>query len=285
MLPRSRAFHTFCSASALLLLAAAPLAVAGPKDDLQAAAQKLADAPNYSWTTTITGGRGGGNTDGKTQKDGATLLTLPTRDGGTRQAVIQGEQIAVQTDDGWQDLSDMANQQGPGRFMAMMIRNFKTPADQVRTILADTSAEPTKADDGSYSITMGEDAAKKMMSFGRRGGGGGGGNGGGGAAGGGGGGPQISNAKATAKFWLGSDGTLSKIELHTTGTLTINGEDRDIDRTTTTEIKDVGSTTVEVPAEAKAKLAGGAAGGGAGGAAGGGAAGGAGGAAPATQPQ
>ena len=39
-----------------------------------------------------------------------------------------------------------------------------------------------------------------------------------------------------------------------TGTRTFNGEDRDVDQTTTTEIKDVGTTTINVPADAKAKL-------------------------------
>jgi hypothetical protein len=36
--------------------------------------------------------------------------------------------------------------------------------------------------------------------------------------------------------------------------MTVNGEDRDVDRTTTIEIKDIGTTKVEVPAEAKSKL-------------------------------
>ena len=36
--------------------------------------------------------------------------------------------------------------------------------------------------------------------------------------------------------------------------MTVNGEDRDRVRTTTWEIRDVGTTTVEVPAEAKKHL-------------------------------
>jgi hypothetical protein len=36
--------------------------------------------------------------------------------------------------------------------------------------------------------------------------------------------------------------------------MTFNGNDVEIDRTTTTEIKDVGSTKVEIPDEAKKKL-------------------------------
>ena len=37
--------------------------------------------------------------------------------------------------------------------------------------------------------------------------------------------------------------------------MTFNGEDRDIDRTTTVEIKDVGTTKIDVPEAAKTKLA------------------------------
>jgi hypothetical protein len=36
--------------------------------------------------------------------------------------------------------------------------------------------------------------------------------------------------------------------------MTFNGEDRDIDRTTTTEFKDIGTTKIEVPEAAKKKL-------------------------------
>jgi hypothetical protein len=39
-----------------------------------------------------------------------------------------------------------------------------------------------------------------------------------------------------------------------TGKMTINNEDRDINRTTTVEFKDIGSTKVDPPAEAKEKL-------------------------------
>ena len=42
------------------------------------------------------------------------------------------------------------------------------------------------------------------------------------------------------------------MENHATGTVTFNGNDRDIDRTTTTEFSNVGSTTVTIPDEAKA---------------------------------
>ena len=54
----------------------------GPKDDVRAAAGKLAANSNYSWKTTVeTAGGGGGRfrpgpTEGKTEKDGFTHATL-----------------------------------------------------------------------------------------------------------------------------------------------------------------------------------------------------------------
>ena len=47
---------------------------------------------------------------------------------------------------------------------------------------------------------------------------------------------------------------LTKYELKTFAKITFQDEERDIDRTTTTEITDVGSTKVEVPEDAKKKL-------------------------------
>jgi hypothetical protein len=51
------------------------------------------------------------------------------------------------------------------------------------------------------------------------------------------------------------DGVLSKFEYQVQGSFKRDdGEDRVVNRTTTTEIKDVGTTTLTVPAEAKKKL-------------------------------
>ena len=55
------------------------------------------------------------------------------------------------------------------------------------------------------------------------------------------------------KFWV-KDGVLSKYEYTVKGTVSFNGNDREVDRTTTIEIKDVGSTKVTVPEEAKKKM-------------------------------
>jgi len=50
------------------------------------------------------------------------------------------------------------------------------------------------------------------------------------------------------------DGVLTKFETKVEAKMEFNGDEIDASRTTTTEIKDVGATKVNVPAEAKKKL-------------------------------
>jgi len=212
----------------------APFALVGVKEDVQAAAKKLADAPNYSWTTTTEGGFGAGASEGKTQKDGLTLLNMKFGDNDV-QIVIKGDKAAIKGQDGWTSAKDAADAQGPARFMSRMAQNFKAPAAQAED-LAGKASDLTKSED-AYAGTLGEEAVKALMA--RRGAGGNA--------------PQISKAKGTVKFWT-KDGALARMTFNVQGTMTINNEDRDTNRTTTIEIKDVGSTKVEIPAEAKSKL-------------------------------
>jgi len=63
----------------------------------------------------------------------------------------------------------------------------------------------------------------------------------------------VTNPKGTVTFWI-ADGKLLKIQTHVSGTVSFNGNDRDVDRTTTTVIRAVGTTKIEIPDEAKKKL-------------------------------
>lgn len=216
-----------------------------PKDDVTAAAKALGDKASYSWTSTVTVPPDAqfrpGPTQGKTEKGGVTDVTMSIRDS-TTEFLVQGTNFAMHTEDnGWQGAADLADSQGPGRFMVGRMRNFKAPATQAADLVADV--KELKKDGDVYSGDLTEDGAKALMSFGgRRRGGGGGGNG-----------PDISDAKGSAKFWI-KDGVLTKFETKVTGKMSFNGNDMDVDRTTTTEIKDVGTTKVTVPDEAKKKL-------------------------------
>ena len=236
--------------STVALLAASLVAVhAGAKEDATAAAKKLAEK-SYSWKTSSEnagggggggGGRGGfGSQEGKISADGTAMITMPGRDNNT-EAVIKGEKFAVKRGEGWQSAAELAANAeggggGRGRGGAAMFRNFKAPAVRAQELVGHT--KELKAADGVISGDLTEEGAKSLLTFGGRGGGGG---------------PEISGAKGSVKFWV-KDGVLTKMETKVQGTMSFNGNDREIDRTTTTEIKDVGTTTVTVPEDAKKKL-------------------------------
>ena len=230
------------------------------KNTVSNAAKKLADQSNYSWKSTIEtagggggggGGRGGfrgGPTEGKTEKGGYTLLSM-TRGENTIEAVVKGEKGAIKSAEGWQSLSEAAEAQGGGggggggrgggRFMARMLQNYKTPAVEAQDLIS--KVKDLKESDGVYSGDLTTEGARALLSFG------------GGRGGGGGNGPEISGAKGSVKFWV-NDGMISKYQVKVQGTMSFNGNDRDIDRTTTVEIKNVGDSKVNVPAEAAKKI-------------------------------
>lgn len=223
---------------AVALVASSLLAADDPKDAVKAAAKSLGDKSNYSWTTAIEwGGNPVGNVQGKSEKGGATCVTTSRGDQST-DAVLKGGKGAIKTDEGWKSLSEATaeGQQGPGRFIARMLQNFKAPAAEAEDIAG--KIKDLKLADGVYSGALTDEGAKEMMSF-RRGSGSGG--------------PEVKSAKGSAKFWI-KDGQLTKYEFSLEGTMTFNGEDREVNRKNTVEIKDVGTTKVAVPEDAAKKL-------------------------------
>ncbi|HHY86677.1 MAG TPA: hypothetical protein GYA07_14260 [Verrucomicrobia bacterium] len=227
----------------VLLAAGSLMAAESVKDEVAAAAKKLAEKENYSWTSQLDLGPDSpftpGPTQGKTQKDGLIWISSSFGDN-TTEGLMKGSKIAVKTDGGWQsaDPSD-AGQGGfdPAAFMARRMQSTKAPAAEVEDLLA--RASEVKKEGDAYVATLNEEGARALASFGR---------------GRRGGQPNMSGTKATVKFWI-KDGVLSKYETRVTGKLTTpDGEEREFNRTTTVEIKDVGTTKLDVPEEARSKV-------------------------------
>jgi len=129
----------------LILAASVPALAFDAKDDVKAAASKLSDAPNYSWTTTIKnnvenpppGGRfgGGGPIEGKTEKGGVTWFSMKQGET-TFEAASKGEKFAMKVKDSWMGAGDLPGgaQQGrpdPSQFAARMMKNLKPVAQNV----------------------------------------------------------------------------------------------------------------------------------------------------------
>ena len=223
----------------ILTLAGSLIAAeSGPKDEVSAATKKLADAGNYSWKTTIEFGNFTGTTDGKTDKQGLVSLSMSFGDN-TTEAILKSGKGAVKTQDqDWQSLAELeaATEQGPQRFLLRRLQTFKAPSAELADLTEKT--KELKKEGDVYSGDLTEAGAKELLSFRRPGGNA----------------PGPKNAKGSVKIWMKS-GAIAKFVVNVQGTVNFNGEDRDVDRTTTTEIKDVGATKIEVPEPAKKKLA------------------------------
>ena len=225
---------------AIILLASSLLAAdSNPQDAVKDAAKSLGAKDNYSWKTTIEfGGNEVGSIQGKTEKGGATFLAMSRGDNGM-DAVLKGGKALLKVDEGWKSAAQIAednDQQGAPRMVARMLQTFKAPAEEAADLAG--KAKELKSADGAYSGELTTDAVKELLRFGRRSGGTP---------------PEVSGAKGSVKFWL-KDGALAKYEYTAQGTVTFNGNDRDVDRKNTVEIKDVGTTKVTVPEEAAKKL-------------------------------
>ncbi|KAB2661374.1 MAG: hypothetical protein DVB31_12440, partial [Verrucomicrobia bacterium] len=124
---------------ALLLLATSAFlpCLADAKEDVKAAAKKLADAPCYTWTSTqeIQGAQTTPPVvTGKWIKDGYTVVTSE-RDGNTTTAVLKGSKGVLKTDEGWKTaeaLRAAATGGGRGPRGAQLLRTRLPAEDAVR---------------------------------------------------------------------------------------------------------------------------------------------------------
>ncbi len=165
-----------------------------------------------------------------------------TMNDNTTEMAMKGGKTAVKpADDEWQTLEELTknnDQPGPGMFLVRLAQNFKAPSAQAEDLVS--TAKELKKDGDMYSGDLTEDGAKELLTFRRRRGGDEG--------------PTVTNPKGSVKFWVNKDGVLSKYEFHLQGTMNFNGNDFDVDRATTVEIKDVGTTKVTLPENAQKKL-------------------------------
>ena len=233
------------------VLCALPLIAADPKDDVKAAVKSLADKPNYTWTTTVKSPGAqfnAGPTTGKTQKGGYTFLTQVNNEQ-TTEVAMKGTNGVVTTEEGWKSQTELpAPQRGGaaggnrGALAGRFLLNSRTPTETL-TNLVEKVKELKKGEDDLivsartltaegeifFGTFFSEVAADQVVL-------------------------TTTDAKGSLKVWL-KGGQLVKYQIAVSGKMNFNGNERDIDRTTTVEIKDVDKTNVEVPDDAKKKIA------------------------------
>ena len=239
---------------AFALLATSAMADPGPADEVKAAAKKLTEAANYSWTTTTTVPEGSrfspGPVEGKINKEGYALLSMTMGDRKTETLLKDGKSL-TKGEAGWQTAEERRAARGDGgtpgsaggrgtggSWAGRGMRNFKTPAASVEDLAG--KVKELKKDGDVFSGDLTEAALKEMLTMGGR-------RRDGSEA------PTPTDAKGSVKFWI-KDGVLTKYETTVSGKISFNDNEMKLDRTATTEIKEVGTSTVEVPEEAKKKI-------------------------------
>jgi hypothetical protein len=208
-----------------------------PRSEIVTAARALASQPSYRWTATPKAeGTGAplrqGPTEGKTEKGGYTYASFTLGDAAIEMA-FKGDKAAIKRESSWESAEDLL--QGDSAWIGRRLKAFKFPAAESEEIAG--MVKEYKKDGDAYSGELNEAGVKQLIERGRRGA------------------TEVSGAKGSARFWL-KDGALVKYEFNVQGKITAGADQRqvEINRTMTVEIKEVGTTKVNLPAGAKDKL-------------------------------
>ncbi len=204
--------------------------------DAKAAARGLGQQKNYSWVSTSRSEAGSpswrqGPINGQTEKDGYTYIKFDIGDN-TIEAAWKGPKSAVTIESVWTGADELTGDQA---WIAAALKAYRPPAREAEQ-LAEGATQLAKQADGTLSGALKDETVKELLLMGRRSD------------------TPPKDVKGSVKFWL-KDGTLPKYEYNLQGKIQgRDGQELDLNRTTTVEIKNLGSTKVQLPEEAKKKL-------------------------------
>ena len=215
-------------------------AQADPKRELTNAVQALRDKTNYSWTsTTVPNGERSpwlqGPLNGKTEKNGDTYFAFSI-EGNLVEAAFRGTRSAIRTDSAWETPPELT---GDRLWLATRLRDFKAPAAEAEEML-NKGRNLRRNTDGSWAADLTAEVVKALLAERSR-------------SGTQEGGPT--ETKGSVKFWV-RNGLLEKYEYNLQGKIIVPDYRQEfaVNRTTTVEIKSVGSTRVVLPTDAAKKL-------------------------------
>lgn len=202
---------------------------------VNAAISKLNTAPNYSWTVNVQIPNAPftpAPVNGVAEKDGYAVVTQDFN-GNTMQAVFKGGQIAIKGEDGWVSIADADDQTA---MMGGFLVGPGTPIAEANKILRDAGDLSTDTN-GVIGGNFTDAGATDQMTFPSRNGNTP---------------PPPKDAKGSLQFWLNPDDSLARYETHLTAKIAFGPDQdpQDFEVTRTVEIHDVGTTKVNVPADA-----------------------------------
>ena len=211
------------------------------KSQVTKAVQQVGDKANYSWATSTkeSDGRAGplGVVEGQAEKGGVTGLNFSVS-GIPVQVFMKGDKGTAKVFEGWQTFDEVAAAGGSAQAVIRYLRAYKAPVAECTSLIG--NSKEFKETDGALTGELQPAAVKELLLMGAR-------QKEGEAS------PKTADTKGSVKFWI-KDGALTKFEVTIQGKVTSGERENVINRTTTVEIKNVGETKMDVPADAKAKL-------------------------------
>jgi len=151
---------------------------------------------------------------------------------------MKGGKGSAKALEGWQSFNDIAQTSGTAAAVVKFLRSYKAPAVESADLAA--KAKELKEEDGIWSGELAPDAAKELLLAAAR-------------RREGSDEPKATDPKGSVKFWV-TDGVLTKYQVKIQGKVTAGDRDTDIDRTTTVEIKEVGTTKIDIASDALQKM-------------------------------
>ena len=151
---------------------------------------------------------------------------------------MNGQKGTAKAMEGWQTFDEIAQTSGVAAAVVRYLRSYKTPG--IESAALGGKVKDVKEAEGVGFGDLKEDAAKEFLGVGAR-------------RREGQEPPKIADPKGSVKFWI-QEGALTKYEINIQGKVTAGEQEMEVNRTTTIEIKDAGTTKLEFPDEAKPKM-------------------------------
>jgi len=206
------------------------------------AADRLQDGTSYSWSTKteLIGAPVDSTTVyGKSGTNGFALLEI-RREKVSYLVFKLGNQGMVKTASGWKAEAELAGLSGTALNTALILLKSESPTEEFSHLLKEVSGLKSEPD-GSYSGQLPVGTVLRLFNSVPP------------PAGGSAKMPEVRNPNGTLRIWL-QNGFLHKYVLELNGNISLSFFSHEVQRVSTVEIKDVGTTQFEIPSEAKAKL-------------------------------
>jgi hypothetical protein len=216
-------------------------------NDFRNIGKALNPGGSYSWSeVTIESGRSSPTKiEGRADVKGVTAVSIVLTNRTIEGYLLGNKAYVTCAQKNWKSEPLLGKGESPGALMTRLIRSATPPAEEIELLL--NNGQKLKKNGDVISGDLPESTAKKLLenaekrarkidladrNGGRK---------------------EAKAVRANVTLWT-KDNVVTKYEVRLTGKIDIDGKETEVVRTRTIEIKDIGTTKVDVPEKARQKL-------------------------------